>query len=101
MAKTKQSSSNIGRALMRSFILHTCLRKPQSGYSLLAKGKERDVLAINAAGLLLHCLLLCYFVPSSGLLGAGVAVIISSTALLAASAIALLYYTYTRERTKK
>jgi|GEM_PF-2030638 len=78
------------QALAAGFLIYALFNIVQ--YALLAKGKERDVLAINAAGLILHVLLLAYFVPLQGLVGAGTAVIISSTALLAASVLALLYY---------
>ncbi|MFA6329906.1 MAG: polysaccharide biosynthesis C-terminal domain-containing protein [Candidatus Micrarchaeia archaeon] len=79
------------QALAVGFLLYAIFNVVQ--YALLAKGKERDVLAINAVGLVLHVLLLAYFVPLQGLVGAGIAVIISSTALLLASLIALLGYT--------
>ncbi|MFA5108012.1 MAG: hypothetical protein WC492_00550 [Candidatus Micrarchaeia archaeon] len=39
MNKTNPSS-NIGKALTRSFILYSCLHQPQTGYRLLAAGKE-------------------------------------------------------------
>ncbi len=79
------------QALAAGFLIYSIFNIVQ--YGLLAKGKERDVLAINAAGLGLHCFLLSYFVPLQGLTGAGIAVIISSTALLAASIVALVGYT--------
>ncbi len=34
------SSSSIGQALTRTFILYSCLKKPKSGYNLLSQGKE-------------------------------------------------------------
>jgi O-antigen/teichoic acid export membrane protein len=79
------------QSLAAGFLIYAMFNITQ--YALLAKGKERNVLAINAAGLALHVILLCYFVPLQGLVGAGTAVIISSTALLAASVIGLIYHT--------
>lgn len=85
------------QALAAGFLIYAIFNIVQ--YALLAKGKERDVLAINASGLVLHVLLLAYFVPLQGLVGAGTAVIMSSTALLLASVLALLYYS--RVKTSK
>jgi len=33
-------SFSIAKALIRSFILYSCLKKPKSGYALLAQGKN-------------------------------------------------------------
>jgi len=78
------------QALAAGFLIYSIFNVVQ--YALLAKGKERDVLAINAVGLILHVLLLAYFVPLQGLAGAGTAVIISSSALLLASVTCLLWH---------
>lgn len=40
MPKSNQSSSNIGKVLVRAFILHSCIRQPKSGYRLLVHGKS-------------------------------------------------------------
>jgi O-antigen/teichoic acid export membrane protein len=67
--------------LAAGFLVYSLFNVVQ--YALLARGREKAVLAINAAGLALHLFLLWNFVPSQGLVGAGTAVIISSACLLA------------------
>jgi O-antigen/teichoic acid export membrane protein len=69
-------------ALAAGFLVYSLFNVVQ--YALLAKGREKAVLAINAAGLALHLFLLWHFVPIQGLVGAGTAVIVSSACILAA-----------------
>ncbi|MFA6048897.1 MAG: polysaccharide biosynthesis C-terminal domain-containing protein [Candidatus Micrarchaeia archaeon] len=60
--------------------------------ALLSKGREKEVLAMNAIGLLVHASLLAFLVPSMGMIGAAVSVAASSAVLLALSVVSLLRF---------